>query len=209
MKISHFTISISAVLFVACAGTETYQKKMERYQARSGENILVPEIKTANIQFTPTKAGRFPASVTKIDNSMTNKKLYFLSLYTQYESLKTISKTSSAQDLAICPSYHTALITYQEKNTPAAQSIMSNFSYKQSEIANQEYLNSHPELFLPVGKEGTSPTIIDVIKGSKDKMSENAIHELMQNAVNIHLAKTYTELRELCDYGTSSNYYIY
>jgi hypothetical protein len=208
MKKSYLAISISGTLLIGCAGTESYQTKMERYKARSGENILVPEIKTANLQFSVQKSGRAPASVAS-DSSMTNKKLYFMSLYAQYESLKTVTNNSTAPSLSICPSFHTGLISYQEKHPTAVQSSGKKFSYSQAEIGNEQYTSAHPELYLPVGQEGTTPSVMDIIKGTKEKMSEVAVSELMQNAVNLHLAKTYTELRELCDYGASSNYYIY
>jgi hypothetical protein len=209
MKKSQFAITFSALLIVACAGTETYEAKMARYKARTGENILVPEIKSANLQFNNPKSSRFPASLASSETSMTNKKLYFLSLYTQYESLKKISNNTTAPTLSICPSFHTGLVTYQEQHSSFENGAERKFSYKQTEMLNEQYVNTHPELYLPVTKEGTNPKVIDILLSNKDKMAESAIHELMQNALNIHLTKTYTELRELCDYGTSSNYYIY
>lgn len=209
MKISHLAISISPILLIACASTESFQKKMERYQARTGENILVPEIKSANVQFKVNKTRRFPASVSTSDNSMTNKKLYFMSLNAQYESMKSISNNSTAPTVSICPSFHTGLVTYQEKYPTGPNNFEKKFSYNLSDLSNDVYVNAHPELYLPMTKDGITPKVLDVLKGSKEKMSEGAVNELMQNAVNLHLTKTYTELRELCDYGTSSNYYIY
>jgi hypothetical protein len=207
MKISHLVISISPILLIACSGIESYQKKMERYQARTGENILVPEIKAANLPFQTPKQTRFPASKSAsiTDTSMTNKKLYFLSLYAQYESLKSISNNSNAPDIALCPSFHTGLVTYKEKH-PVNQVSSSDkiFSYKKADLSSEAYVTAHPELYLPVSKDDVTPKVIDMISKSDSNMQE-----IVQNAVNLHLAKTYTELRELCDSGTSSNYYIY
>jgi hypothetical protein len=76
-------------------------------------------------------------------------------------------------------------------------------------MSDEKYVSSHPELYLPVSKEGTTPRVIDVINSMKDGATDSAITEVMQNAINIHLSKTYTELRELCDFGSSNNYYIY
>lgn len=212
MKISHLAISLSPILLIACSGIESYQKKMERYQARTGENILVPEIKAANIPFQPAKQTRFPSSksVAVTDSSMTNKKLYFLSLYAQYESLKSVSNNTTAPAISLCPSFHTGLVTYQEKH-PTTHEVTSQkkFSYNKSDLSNDAYVAAHPELYLPVSKDGVTPKVIDLLSKSKDQLPESSIHEIVQNAVNLHLAKTYTELRELCDYGTSSNYYIY
>lgn len=209
MKISYLFISLTPVLLIGCSGTESFQKKMERYQARTGENILVPEIISANVEFKPTKTGRFPASIASEDSLMTNKKLYFLSLYSQYETMKSLSNNTTAPSISICPSYHTGLVTYQEKHPPVTNSSEKKFTYNQADLSNESYVSTHPELYLPVTKEGTTPKVIDILKNNKEKLTDSAVNELMQNAVNIHLTKTYTELRELCDYGTSSNYYIY
>lgn len=211
MRISYYFISGSILLVASCSGIESFQKKMERYSARSTDAITVPEIKAPNISFSPitAKSKRGPASIVQSSEAITNKKLYFLSLYAQYESLKNITNNSNASSLSLCPSFHTGLVTYQEKHQAPVPSFEKKYSYDQAELNNEKYINNHPELFLPVEKAGVTPRVIDIYRGMKGQISSSAASEIMQNAVNIHLAKTYTELRELCDYGASSNYYIY
>ena len=207
MKYSNSLIALLALLTAGCASTDPYEKKMERYTARSGEKILVPEMKAASIPFSAPKPSRLPASAS--NEAITNKKLYFLSLYAQYDTLKNITHNPSASDVALCPSFHTGLITYQESHQNSEVSSEKKYNYNQSLFSDEKYVSMHPELFLPVSKEGTTPRVIDILRGMKTPSSDSAVAEIIDGALNIHLAKTYTELRELCDFGSSSNYYIY
>ncbi len=209
MKISNLAISSLGLLLVACAGTESYQNKMERYQARAGEKILVPEIKSIDFASTTPKMGRFPASISTEESNLTNKKLYFLSLYSQYESFKSYSNNSYAPELQICPSFHTGLISYQEKYSSKIVPNSKVFTYNLAEFKNTNYVSTHPELLLPITKDALSPKVIDIINSMNDKITAAEVNEIVKNAVDIHLAKTFIELRELCTYGSSSNYYIY
>ncbi len=209
MIISKFPIlliSSTTLLISSCAGPETYQDKMERFKARTGENILVPGIKVSNINFlSETKSGRAPASTTTSDSSMTNKKLYFLSLYAQYETFKSITGNDTAPEINLCPSFHTGLLTYKEKKSSTMAMTTPQFTYQLDQIRNETYLNTHPELFLPVSKDSTSPKVVDLIQNK----NSSEMKTIVQEAVNLHIAKTYKELQELCSYGTSSNYYIF
>ncbi len=210
MKKTSILLTLSTAFLFSCGGIESYQKKMERYTARPGEQTVVPEIKSASFAFSNTKnIKRAPASVATTESSITNKKLYFLSLYTQYESLKGITNNPNASDVSICPAFHTGLVTYKEKNPKTDHFFEKKYSYNKALMSDEKYVSSHPELYLPVSKEGTTPRVIDVINSMKDGATDSAITEVMQNAINIHLSKTYTELRELCDFGSSNNYYIY
>lgn len=214
MKKSIFTVTIigSAIFLNACSTGENIQSKMGRYAPRTGDKNIVPDIKAFAINF-PTSKSRGPASENKntAENeiNVTNKKLYFLSMIDQYETLKKYSSNFDAPKISICPNFHTGLISHYEKfNQDYNKNVIHKFSYSADEIKNDSYVAKHPELYLPLTKESTTPRIVDVIK-SKTNLKDNDINELVSKAINIHLSKTYYELSELCEYGSSDNYYIY
>jgi hypothetical protein len=76
-------------------------------------------------------------------------------------------------------------------------------------LTDDIYVAIRPELLLPLTKNETSPKVIDIIRNSGHSMNDFAINELVHKALDIHLAKTYSEIQELCEYGSSDNYYIY
>lgn len=211
------------MVLVSCAGPESYQQKMARYTPKVEGKNQVPEIRAYDFKFaqsTTKKPTRGPASVEaakktekekEIEVNPTNKKLYFLSLYTQYESLKNYSTEFSGPSVSICPNFHTSLLRHNEKVPPkAAMNVgVKKFTYDAKKFSDEAYVASNPELLLPLSKEETTPKVIDVIRGSKGPVSDFAINELVHKALDIHLAKTYSEIRELCEYGVSDNYYIY
>ena len=113
----------AAFLLASCAGPENYQQKMARYTPKVIGNNQVPEIRIADFKFaseTSKVKGRAPASVVPVaeknevekDGNPTNKKLYFLSLYSQYETLKNYSAEFSGPNINICPNFHTSLLRH-------------------------------------------------------------------------------------------------
>lgn len=219
-------LAISGLSILAsCAGPESYQQKMARYTPKTIGKNQVPEIQTAEFKFTTaTKnrvgAGRLPASAPENPNmneegkesSHTNKKLYFLTLFSEYESLKKYSQEFSGPAVSICPNFHTSLLRHNEKFLGSINSGMpktKKFSYDPKRYTDETYVASRPELLLPLSKEEVTPKVIDVIRSSKETMNDFAVNELVHKALDIHLAKTYSEIRELCEFGVSDNYYIY
>ena len=222
----HILASFSAALLLSsCAGPESYQQKMARYEPKSISKNQVPVINSANFKFKPqeniaaVKSSRTPASKEETTNlgtdakegNPTNKKLYFLTLLSEYDSLKNFSVEFTGPPVSICPSFHTSLLRHNDKyeNNFKASPINKKFTYDATKYNDEMYLASRPELLLPVSKEEVMPKVIDVIKNSSGTMNDVAINELVHKALDIHLAKTYTEIRELCEYGFSDNYYIY
>jgi hypothetical protein len=212
------------LLLSSCAGPESYQQKMARYEPKAISKNQVPDIKTADFKFQATKnisgkASRFPASAPENPNldaetkesNPTNKKLYFLTLYSEYESIKNYSQEFTGPTVSICPNFHTSLLRHNDKvaNNPKKSPITKKFSYDATKFSDEMYVASRPELLLPLSKDEVTPKVIDVIKSSSQPMSDFAVNELVHKALDIHLAKTYSEIRELCEYGVSDNYYIY
>jgi hypothetical protein len=213
--VSGLLLSVSSLLLSSCSTPEGLQEKMGRYSPRATSKNNVPQITAlaANIHFSKNSS-RAPASFDAIsdkhtDENMTNKKSYFLSLIDQYEHMKQFSEKFQGPKISICPNFHTGLVTHYEKNPVDQMSkIPLKFHYESDSLKEDQYVDLHPELFLPVTKETTTPRVIDILR-NKTVSNENEVNDLVQKAVDIHLAKTYFELSELCEFGASDNYYIY
>lgn len=222
-KITNYTLATLAIsLLASCAGPESYQQKMARYTPKAIGKNQVPKIEAPDFRFKTAKvdspSGRTPASAPEVPSAAedlkenpSNKKLYFLTLYSEYETLKSYAQEFVGPTVNICPNFHTSLLRHQDKFvgsiTPSAPKS-SKFVYDSKKFKDETYVASRPELLLPLSKDEVSPKVIDVIK-SDNSMNEFAINELVHKALDIHLAKTYSEIRELCEYGVSDNYYIY
>ena len=223
--------SLSYTLFLtilASCGTESYDQKMARYVPKVVGKNLVPEMKTAEFNFTATpqvkvQKLRGPASKSETPNlseeaketNTSNKKLYFLSLFSEYETIKKYSQEFLGPAVTICPNFHTSMLRHNDnlaittKNNSKENSKIIKFVYDSSKYTDDIYVAKRPELLLPLTKDETSPKVIDIIRSSSYSMNDFAINELVHKALDIHLAKTYSEIQELCEYGSSDNYYIY
>ncbi len=220
MSFNKFSIILSLTFaMTSCAGPESYQEKMARYTPKKtlGKN-LVPEYKISDANYHEPSKGRFPASSPdsphKTDDSKevipTNKKLYFLNLIDQYESLKSFSKDYSGTSISICPSFHTTLVRHNEENQNHSNTLaIKKFSYDSTKIMDEKYLAKRPELYLPLSSQEVTPKVIDIAKNTPNGTTEASLNELVQKALDIHLSKTYSEIRELCEYGVSDNYFVY
>jgi hypothetical protein len=227
ITITTLAVVVTSSVLNSCAGPESYQQKMARYTPKTIEKNLVPDIKVSEFNFKPVPAKpiekqRAPSSAPENPNlseegkesNATNKKLYFLTLFSQYETLKKYSANFIGPTITICPNFHTGLLRHNEKfanlvNANSGVPKSKKFTYDSKKYADELYLSSRPELLLPLSKSEVTPKVIDVMRGSKDSMNDFAINELVHKALDIHLAKTYSEIRELCEYGATDNYYIY
>ena len=216
MKYKTFSLAMTtmSLLAISCSSgfkrPESIEEKMARFKAKSIGQNFTPGYKVANVGFTKTKTrGRGPASVEKKDTGETNisnKRLYFLSLHNQYQQLKQYIGSDSAPTLNICPRFHTSLLKYKETygDQPYKNKVYTpNFTVTQ--LGDVDYSAKYPELYLPVTKEGKTPTVKDMIS----KTPTAKVEEVVKEALKVHMSKTYTELKELCEYGSSDNYYVY
>lgn len=216
MKSKVTIIGISAAL-LGCAGSykrpESIESKMERFKSKSAQINKVPDFQVlSDVSFKRTRRG--PASTAKkkdMQTEHTNKKLYFLTLLSQYNNLSKYSSAQAVPAVNICPSFHSILVDHKEKfeaegfkkNTKVNLDFKSIYS---SEVyQNPKQLSYYPELMLPVTKEEVHPTVAEYMTSNN---TANA-SQVMGNAINVHIGKTYDELKELCDTGASNNYYIY
>lgn len=216
MKSKLTVIGISSTL-LGCAGSyqspESIESKMHRYKSISGQVNKVPDMSVlAGINYKK-KVGRGPRSYEKkdIQAEHTNKKLYFLTLLTQYGTLSKYSNTSSVSAINICPSFHSILVDHKEKFENSGVNKISykalNFKklYSETIYASPELVSHYPELMLPISKKSLHPNVAEFM----DKNKTADASKVMSKAIDIHLNKAHDELSELCETGTSSNYYIY
>lgn len=211
-------ISIATLLLLSSCGgyeykrSETVEEKIARYQASNLVPNHVPEIAVLNDQKLYQATGRGPASLGMAihpDKNLapfSNKRIYFLSMLSQYKTLKRFSTGSSSPDLSVCPSFHTEILDQDGyKETKHSQALPINFNTQQ--VVNNQTLAAHyPELFLPMTIDAPRPRVVDLIRKEQDPAN---VKKVLQKALEIHLTKTYNELKELCEYGSSDNYYIY
>ncbi len=196
-------VPLCALTLVSCgtyAPPETFESKMARYQVKHEGTAGVPEIEP--VSFRPSHS-RAPASVIeseKKDVEFSNRKLYFITLYKQYHELTSFSN-SEARELKQCPSFHSALVDHSVSFTPKNE---WHVNYNKEKIQDDNYAKFYPELFLSMDDNSTTPRVLDIAR--KDvKQSQN----LVQTAIDKHIDKTHSELAELCEYGTSDNYYAF
>lgn len=213
MKKQILIYGISAAL-VGCAGhykrPESFESKMARYKSKSAEINKVPDMKVQS-EFSYQKTRRGPASVGNKKKDLylehTNKKLYFLTLFSQYSDLSKFSTAENVPAVNICPSFHSILVDHRDKfeaegySKPSKVSLNFEKKFQSKNFDETQY----PELSLPVTKEHLHPTAAEYLTSN----SSASANEVMSMAIDVHLSKTYEELKELCDSGTSNNYYIY
>lgn len=216
------TVSLT-VLASSCSSPESYQTKMSRYTPKQSGVNQVPEITSSGFQFTSKKGSRLPASADKATSveatqsdeaTLSNKKLYFLTLFGQYESMNKYSSNFDAPKVSICPHFHNSLLEHNDRkpagfasNVPTKNT--KKFAYDSTKFNDAEYVSNHPELSLPLAKNEITPKVIDIFRSEGAKLNESKMDELVHTALDIHLSKTYAEIRELCEFGVSDNYYIY
>lgn len=202
-----------SLLAISCSSgfkrPESIEDKMARFKAKNLGQNFTPGYQVADVGFESKKRGRGPASVSKKntgESNISNKRLYFLSLHNQYQQLKQYVNTDSAPTLSICPRFHTSLLKYKETygDTPYQSKVYTS-KFTKEQLADKSYSAKYPELYLPVTKDAVTPTVMDMLA----KTPETKVESVVVNALQVHLSKTYNELKELCDYGSSDNYYVY
>ncbi len=216
-------MTVTLSVLASCSSPESYQTKMSRYTPKQFSTNQVPEITTSGFQFAKTKSSRFPASsssatsveATQSDEAtLSNKKLYFLTLFGQYESMNKYASDFDAPAVSICPHFHNSLLEHNDRRPAGIASRVpakstKKFSYDASKFNDAQYVAAHPELSLPLAKNEVTPKVIDIFRSEGAKINDTKMNELVHTALDIHLAKTYAEIRELCEFGVSDNYYIY
>lgn len=225
MKNIYIISALTLSTLLSCSHYQSYNEGMNRFIPKTLSSNSVPEIKTKGFAFRKTQTGRFPASIsediapgkkstesTEFEASPSNKKLYFLTLFGQYENLKRFSSEFHAPKVEICPHFHTSILEIKEKSilkTKESPLVSKSYKLDYSRLKDEAYLAGRPELSLPVVKDEIYPKVVDILRSEGTSLNTAKVADTFNKALDIHLAKTYSELRELCEYGVSDNYYIY
>lgn len=133
---------------------------------------------------------------------LSQKRLYFMGLYQQYRTLGRYVSKEHVPEIDHCPSFHTTLLNGKTGYRDNAKAKLD-FEQRYSSMANSQKKAYFPELSLPMEPSSTTPTLGQILTQDK-KIDKNVA---FQQALKVHLTKTYKELEELCDTGSSSNYY--
>ncbi|WP_127717436.1 hypothetical protein [Halobacteriovorax sp. HLS] len=221
-KFSISVISVATTLscITACSSGYSYRRpesideKINRYQSRNQNGNQVPNINVGDYKFDRHHK-RGPASVsTRASqkdeglNQYNNKRLYFLTLLSQYQEFSKYSTSDSAQAINHCPNFHTSYLNYKDANSMDVTKVSYKVPFPDlSLLEDDSKVANFPEFFLPMSSTSTQPRVIDILRNSK-KSSQEVLASI-QEAINIHVKKTSSEIRELCDTGSSANYYTY
>ena len=183
---------------------ESIGEKMSRFQSKELKVNVVPKIQVLS-DFKVTSESRTPASTEiQAGKNYSNKKLYFLTMYAQYNDLKKYGSEAKAPDIKHCPNFHNSFLDAPQgvKGTKKYQ-VPKNFD----QLDESTLVSFYPEFSLPVQKTDVEPRVIDLVK--QNQLSKEETEMLVTKAIDNHLQKTYSELESLCDTGSSSNYYLY
>jgi hypothetical protein len=230
-------LSLVALTLSGCSTSyrsEPVESKMSRYAPKTRELNKVPEIPSIHQKLSSlvssNQTGRMPASVKQdtphlevsesieeqLNNELanhSNKRLYFMTLYTQYEALTQIDFIQSAPSLNVCPHFHSQIVSYKEQNPKAPSSFNIKKQYSAdllAQIANDEsMLSLYPELGLPLTDKNLRPRVIDLVSKHEANEIVAKTQEALTSALTIHVHKTHSELSELCEFGVSENYFIF
>lgn len=152
------------------------------------------------------KIKRRPASVVEesVDHSLSNKKVYFLTLLGQHYRLKNILNKENT-DVKHCPAYHQQIVTHEE--------YISHYRDRVSSLVQKDYegvlraplnLPYYPELSLPMpGESGNVYQTVDT------EASSNQVIEYLGIALEEHYQRNLAEVKTLCEEGESDNYYVF
>jgi hypothetical protein len=214
-QLGFIAATLGCLVLASCAGSyrrpESFEAKMARFRPRNDNPNTVPtiELDPRMPQQLKAPARRGPASsrAPQLKKLPSNKRLYFITLYGQYRALSSYIHTEQAPDIKHCPSFHTTMVNYKE-GLPPVQSQKVSFENRYPKELHADVITSYPELALPMTLSDKRPRLYDVLKDPEAKTGRTTTFYVTQ-ALKVHLTKTYKELEELCDSGTSENYYNY
>ena len=199
-------------------GPESFQEKMSRFQGREKEYLEIPELPVFNPAAqkieelsSAKEKGRTPASISKMvsseDTDLSNKRLYFLTLYSQFRELSQWSD-NHYENINHCPHFHSTIlggknmanIEYNQKSKMMDKATSSDIS--------KNNLPLFPEVMLPAIK-GPEMTSVYKIWGEEKISSKDKKSKILKQAFNWHLQKIESEIKDLCSNGSSDNFYIF
>ena len=184
---------------------EAFSAKIKRFTPLEERINIVPSSAplSGNIRFSRRPASLETKRKQKVFGS--NKSLYFLTIFDQFQTLKSYSKLV-LPPIESCPYFHNSLTLRKNKLSLNKRKEKINYSFlKKSHLINTEFLSSFPELYLPMSGKNQKPRVIDLLKKQKKEQWDLTI----KKAISFHTLKIFREINQLCYKGKSTNYYNY
>jgi hypothetical protein len=199
MKFRFLLSTIGLLLLASCASryqAETIKSKMERYQDEERWVNKPPAIDVPEL--TKNKTTSQKNKTDKELKKFSNKNIYFLALLGQYKKFNAFLNNSETT-IQSCPQFHSVLTkedlySSQERGV-ALETIALN--------AEDKDWQRNPIYFLPL-HEGTSVRLGDVLNENTPEKNQ----QFLKTALQTHTKRTFHELRQLCENGTSDNFYV-
>lgn len=217
------TLTTLLFIFSSCSGhqfkrPESIEDKMSRFEDKTHNTNQVPKLEISSVgieKFSSARTGRAPASVVEENTQddkvgTSNKKLYFMSLYSQYERLRAYTPSGSTMDINVCPSFHTGLVEWRDTAKKMGSKVSSTqlgFKYDLKRLGDYNYISQYPELGLPLSDDSKGPNVASLMSSRPVEVAASEGSRLMSQALHQHTVRIFSELSELCDTGTSTNYY--
>src|SRR5690606_14323732 len=145
--------------------------------------------------YKPNPRARSLASIAS-DSTISNKELYFTTLYEQYKKLARL--THDTDKIKSCPAFHQTWVDF----TNEANNQKAIFPYSYKEIIKENYaLASFPELGL---ETSSGKKVIEYVSTNSQDNNKTVV-----DAIRTYNEKNHEELLKLCDTGVSENYFVF
>ncbi len=207
--------SVIVLLISSCSGyqrSESIADKIKRFTARENIRQYSPEITPISYNFSNKFSSKRQLSSFYDENgkdnrfsNFHNKRIYFLTLLSQYYKLKTYAQLD-APEINYCPQFHSAKTSFDgELNKILNQKQSLKYpKLSKKDFENKRILEFYPELVLSLSSDSKHPTVFDTAN-TEGKYPQ----KLIGQAFSIHLSHMYKELQFLCENGHSNNYYAF
>lgn len=177
---------------------------MGRYSARTNGKTPKAQLNISPIEFEKIGA-RTPASAdTESTNykmeEMPNKRAYFVALLNQYYGLSQFF--SDKKELNSCPNFHNVWLNLKKPQ----EYITYKPRFTLSDLKSDATYSKNPILLLPV--DSTAKTSYDLYKDGFIK-TEADLYKNLNLALLYKVSQIHLEVTELCEYGSSDDYFIY
>lgn len=177
---------------------------MGRYSSKTKHYNIVPKTYAMDTNYKSMK--RKPASAETIKSMMnySNSSLYFLSLFTQFKQIQKLSE-KQAGTLKRCPRFHGEYLQVEQTHQNLLEGKVNYSDLDKNLLYDQNYLAKNPAFLLPLSQSNGAVTVRDKL----EKTDLSKINQIIEEALLVQQIKILNELEELCEDGTSENYYAY
>ncbi len=223
------------ILLGSCAGRavdyRNYQARVKTFPVPQMRSIPFDEAQVQVARRGPRRRtiGRGIASVGPQMNPAlfhvprTDKRFYFVTLYGQYNMLKSFLSASLGAEGEIehCPNFHTSFLEHKEifsRPLPKKRIVEDASFLQHAGNFGPQSAAYYPEFNLPFSAktlargeaaESGLPKVGEVLQDSAQTEKWGGPGAVVARALGLHVQGIYHELLELCESGSSQNYYTY